>query len=348
MATPECLSTSVIRDLAALERISSEWNDLWDRCPGATSFQRPEWVLSWTQAFQPKELFVITVLRGELLVGIAPLFLYRSEHEQVLAPLAASVSDYLDWLMAPGSEAEILRHIFGVLESAAVPWDRLDLTDLPESSCLLRFDFEALDCERSEETVCPVLTLPAGVKSVEEILSAKPRHNLRTARHRTEKAGKAEIEVAREETLDEFLAAMMRLHGARWTTCGVPGVLADEPVQDFHRRAAPALLNRGVLRLYGLRLNGHLIAALYALSERETVYCYLQGFDPAYSALSPGAQILAAVIDDCLREEKKAIDFLRGREQYKYLWGARDQQTYRICLRRRAPVQRSLPPPLAA
>src|SRR5690349_20678879 len=101
MTTPEYLSTSVVRELSALEQMSSEWNDLWGRCPGATPFQRPEWVLSWTQAFQPKEIFVVTVLRGELLVGIAPLFLYRSEHEQVLAPVAASISDYIDWLIEP-------------------------------------------------------------------------------------------------------------------------------------------------------------------------------------------------------------------------------------------------------
>ena len=347
MATPEYLNTSVIRDLRILEQMSSEWTDLWNRCPGATSFQRPEWALSWTRAFQPKDLFVITVRRGKLLVGIAPLFLYHSGLEQVLAPLAASVSDYLDWLIEPGAESEILRQILAVLDNAGVPWDRLDLTDLPQSSPLLRFDLDDWECERSGETVCPVLTLPPGAKSVEEILSAKPRHNLRTARRRTEKAGKAEIELASEETLDEFLAAMMRLHGARWTTCGVPGVLADEQVQDFHRRAAPMLLKRGVLRLYGLRLNGKLIATLYALSERETVYCYLQGFDPAYSTLSPGAQILATVIDDCLREGKKVVDFLRGHEQYKYLWGARDQQTYRLCLRHRTPVQR-FPPPVAA
>ena len=123
-------------------------------------------------------------------------------------------------------------------------------------------------------------------------------------------------------------------------------MLADPAVRQFQWRATASLLRRNVLRLYGLRLNGQLIAALYALAERDILYCYLQGFDPAYGAFSPGAQILAAAIDDAIREKKTAVDFLRGPEAYKYAWGTRDQATYRICLRR--PVEVQAPPIVAA
>ena len=342
------LSTRIITDFAALERLSSEWNELWNLCPCATSFQRPEWVLSWTKVFQPQQLFVVEVRRGKSLVGLAPLFLYYSGQERILAPLAASVSDYLDWLVEPSASSEILEKIFAAVRNANGSLDRLELTDLPSTSSVLKFDFDDWGCQRLEETVCPVLTLPPNTKSIEEILAAKPRHNLRTARRRTDKAGHSQIEVADETTLDDFLTAMMHLHGARWTECGGSGMLADSKIRAFHQLAAPALLKRGVLCLYGLRLNGQLIATLYALAERNTVYCYLQGFDPAYSALSPGAQILAAVIDEALRNGKTAVDFLRGREAYKYAWGARDQQTYRLCLRYRTPAMLSTSPVVAA
>lgn len=347
MNTP-CLSTRVLTDLDGLEQLSSDWNDLWNRCPTATSFQRHEWVLSWTRAFRPRQLFVIEVRRGNALAGIAPLFLYHAAQERVLAPLAASVSDYLDFLIEPDHALNVLAVIFKTLQGAASLWDRLDITDLPSWSPLLRMGFEDWELQRSEETVCPVLAIPARAKSVEELLPAKLRHNLRTARHRSVKAGSLQIDTANASTLDETLAAMMRLHGARWTDCGDPGVLASPEVQTFHHLAAPALLRRGVLRLYGMRLNGSLIATLYALCERSTVYCYLQGFDPSYSPFSPGVQILAAVIDDAIRSSVSAVDFLRGREAYKYSWGARDQQTYRICLRRRTQAERASSPCLAA
>ncbi len=65
----------------------------------------------------------------------------------------------------------------------------------------------------------------------------------------------------------------------------------------------------------------------------ETAYYYLQGFDFGWRWFSPGTQILGAVIEDALREGKKKIDFLRGRESYKYLWGASDEPTFRLSAR---------------
>jgi CelD/BcsL family acetyltransferase involved in cellulose biosynthesis len=348
MNAPEQWSTRVLTDFQTLQQLSPEWTELWGRCPGVTPFQRPEWLLSWTQAFRPRVLCVIEVRRAGALAGLAPLFLYGSGNERILAPLGAGVSDYLDWLIDPVENAAILERIFDGLRNSIPRWDRLELTDLPHSSYLLRVAFDDWDCERSIENACPVLSLPRTAKSVEEVLPSKQRHNLRTARRRIAEAGQVQVEIANRETLDELLAAMMRLHGARWEQCGTAGVLADHAVQEFNQFAGRALLERGILRLYGLRFNGQLIATLYALAEQEIVFCYLQGFDPAYRWFSPGAQILAAVIEDAMRGGKTAVDFLRGRETYKYAWGGRDQETFRLCVRGRERVQQPVAPAIAA
>jgi CelD/BcsL family acetyltransferase involved in cellulose biosynthesis len=90
------------------------------------------------------------------------------------------------------------------------------------------------------------------------------------------------------------------------------------------------LLDRGVLRLYGLRLNGRLIASLYTLFEHDTACCYLQGFAPDYAHYSPGTHLLGVVIADATRDGKLRIDFLRGREPYKNHWGACEVPTFRV------------------
>jgi CelD/BcsL family acetyltransferase involved in cellulose biosynthesis len=339
MTATRALSTRTITTFDELRRLAPEWSELWSRCTGATSFQRPEWVLSWTQASQPREIYAIEARINGVLAGLAPLFRYTSGSEKVLAPLGASISDYVDWIIDPVNETEVLNGIFDTLRRSDFVWDRLDLTDLPAASALLRALPPGWDCERSLETACPVLYLLSGARSVEDMVGSKHRHNLRTAARRTERAGKARIEIAEAESLSEFLHSMVELHTRRWAQCGNPGMLADNVIKEFHRIAAPALLQSGVLRLYGLRLNDRLIATLYALSERDIVYCYLQGFDSAYGELSPGAQILAAVINDAIRQGKTAVDFLRGREAYKYAWGAVDRETYRIRLHRPARVQ---------
>ena len=324
-----------LTDLSALKDISAEWTNLWSRCPAATSFQRPEWLTSWVQAFRPQGILVVAARRRQELVGLAPMFHYKWGDERVLAPIGASISDYLDWLLEPDHSAEILEGIFECFENGDRHWTRLDLTDIPPDSALLtKRKFGDCEIEHSSDNACPVLQLPSSFEKLEESLPSKFRHNLRTARRRSERAGEISIEVADEDKLPEFLAAMLDLHRARWTELGMPGMLAETRVQEFHQLAAPALLEQKVLRLYGMRLKGNLIATLYALSEQHVVYCYLQAFDPAYAHLSPGVQILAAVLEDAIRYGKREVDFLRGREPYKYLWGARDRQTYRIAMRR--------------
>jgi CelD/BcsL family acetyltransferase involved in cellulose biosynthesis len=116
----------------------------------------------------------------------------------------------------------------------------------------------------------------------------------------------------------------------------MPGMLSELNVQAFHQLSAPQLLSSGMLRLYGLRFQDELIAVLHTLYARNSIYCYLQGFDPAYAFFSPGAQMTAAVIEDGAAKAMRTVDFLRGREPYKYEWGARDRFTSSIRLSREA------------
>ena len=46
--------------------------------------------------------------------------------------------------------------------------------------------------------------------------------------------------------------------------------------------------------------------------------------------LSPGAVLLEHVIERARAEGMADVDFLRHPEAYKYLWGAKDRQNYKI------------------
>jgi CelD/BcsL family acetyltransferase involved in cellulose biosynthesis len=335
MKVTASLRVRVLSELPALRAMTPEWTDLWMRCRHATPFQRPEWLLSWIEAFSPTRLCVLEVRRDQKLIGLAPMFSYRCGRERILAPVGAGISDYLDWLIDPGGERDIVSAILAQLETEN-DGCRIDLPDLRETSPLLRCFSPQVGLQKNLHDSCPVLRLPSSIEELPKVVPPDQLRHLRAARRRIGRAGKCGIEVATRETLDEFLVALLQLHGRRWRESGELGVLADQRVQAFHRLAARALLERGVLRLYGLRFEGKLIASLYALAERDVIYCYLQGFDPAYAEFSPGMQILGAVIEDAARHGKRRVDLLRGREKYKYSWGARDEPTYRITLTRQS------------
>jgi CelD/BcsL family acetyltransferase involved in cellulose biosynthesis len=55
--------------------------------------------------------------------------------------------------------------------------------------------------------------------------------------------------------------------------------------------------------------------------------------------LSPGAVLLGWVIEEAVAEGMAEVDFLRQREAYKYLWGARDRINYKVYVDKSAPAR---------
>jgi CelD/BcsL family acetyltransferase involved in cellulose biosynthesis len=323
------LRACVLRNLASAECLRSEWSDLWSRCQHATTFQRPEWLLAWMRSFGPSQPLLIEVRRSDQLVGIVPLLIYQNGSERVLALMGGGISDYLDVLVDPDFADETLAVIWKYIGEEP-GWTMLDLTDLPATSLLLHQWPDDYSFGKTVHDVCSGLTLPSKVEELKMLLPFRQLRNLRNARNRLRRAGEVHVEIATREALPLFLEALFRLHSVRWARAGLPGVLSDAAIQSFHKRVAPQLLERDVLRLYGLRLNGRFIACLYTLFERDTACCYLQGFDPEYACFSPGTQLLGAAIADATREGKQRVDFLRGREPYKQHWGAREVPTFRV------------------
>lgn len=324
---PRRMSTNILHTAGELSSIAADWRELWEDCPNATPFQRCEWLLPWIEVFAPDNLRVLEIRNGDQLVALAPLLIYRRDSVRVLALAGGGVSDYLDALVHPSFLDEGLGAILQSIDDFSSEWDVAEFTDLPSSSPLLRLGTTVV---QAPHDVCPLLSIPEGAAQISDFVPARQLRNLRNSRHRLARLGDVSVECATASTAAEFLDALIHLHSARWNSEGMPGVLSGSRLRQFHGRVVQGLLPGAVVRLYGLRCAGRLIAALYAIFESDTVYFYLQGFDPEFAWYSPGAQLIAAVIEDALREGKQQLDFLRGGESYKYAWGAHDSVTSRL------------------
>jgi CelD/BcsL family acetyltransferase involved in cellulose biosynthesis len=189
---------------------------------------------------------------------------------------------------------------------------------------------------RSEADCCLELALPDGESDLENVLPRRMSQNLRYYRRRAEKMGSVHIARASEADVQRCFDDLVRLHGLRWATRGESGVLANEAVCCAHREALPLLLASGMLRLYTLAVREEIIAAFYGFADTQrggSSYYYLGAFDPRFEGLSPGTLLIAHAIEEAMREGARRFDLLRGREPYKYLWGATDRPTVRRELR---------------
>ncbi|MBZ0158498.1 MAG: GNAT family N-acetyltransferase [Alphaproteobacteria bacterium] len=322
-----------INDTSALEALGREWSLLWERCPSATPFQSPEWLLPWWRHFGNDGLMTLAIRRRGRLAGIAPLFLFRHpEHGfRQVSLLGSGITDYLDFLLEPEAEEEGTRAVFEHLLSQKSRWDVGDFQELRGASPLLSSPgIPGLLMQKTAMEACPVLTLPDTRAAFRAGLSARLRKELRYTRNSIERAGGAYTETATGTTRQEFLEILFRLHRAAWEERGEGGVLAGPGIQAFHREVSAGFLERGWLRLSVLYIGGSVSAALYSFAARERLYCYLSGFDPRASLYSPGKFILWHAIEDALAGGIREFDFLRGREEYKYTWGARNRTNYRL------------------
>ena len=321
------MSTRILRDVSEIQRIRSEWRDLFQRCR-ATPFQSPDWIIPWIEVFSPEKLMCIEVRCGDKLIALAPLLIYRREADHVLAFAGGGVSDYLDSLIDPKFEAEAVSAILLSALEAREHWTVLDLTDLPNHSLLLKT--ELFKSRTTEHDVCSVLHLPENENELLHVFSKRQRANLRNARSRLDRAGGGSPETATEENISDFLNDLFALHSVRWSQRGEPGVLGDARIRKFHSIAAPRLLREGMLRLTRLRSKDRTLSVIYSLSVGDTCFCYLQGFNTEFRQLSPGTLLMFSVIKDALLEGRRDFDFLRGQESYKQHWRAESKPTYRI------------------
>ncbi|WP_437280961.1 GNAT family N-acetyltransferase [Sorangium sp. So ce375] len=328
----ERLDVEVLSRREELEALREPWSALWERCPAATAFQRPEWLIPWCRALGPEEVLALVFRSAEGLVGLAPLAVHRIGDERVVALLGAGITDYNDVLAVSGYERAVADATLACLEARADAWDAADLHDLRGSSPLLLAEAPAgWSDEVEKHEACPAVAIPEGA-GPDALFSRAMRARIARARKRLARAGDLRVDVAGPASVDELLDALFANHRARWCSRGEGGVL-DEALRPFHREAARGLCARGALRLFGLRLDGRIIASLYGFAERGGLASYITGFDPELAWYSPGLVMLASAIEHAAREGARTVDFLRGREPYKYDWGAVDRWTYRRRLR---------------
>jgi CelD/BcsL family acetyltransferase involved in cellulose biosynthesis len=333
---PRRLAIDEIVTTEGLEAIAGEWEALWARCPGATPFQSPAWLIPWWRHLGEGKLLSVAVHEGGRLVGLAPLYVYTEPRTAArsLLLLGVATTDYLDALFEPDLAEEaadaVLRHLLERRDA----WDAADLTQLRPDSPLLRAPRPvSIPDHLGPSEPCFVLHLNPLRGDLPAAVPARMAQNLRYYQRRAEKHGRLSFEAADDQTWQELYGHLLDLHAARWALRSEPGVLCDERVRRAHRDSLPELLRLGVLRLYGARISGKLVAALYVLADARgpcrRAYDYIGGFDPELSALSPGTLLIGHALQEAVREGCRVFDFLRGNELYKRLWGAHEQPTYR-------------------
>ena len=322
------LAAALVEDEAGLEALAPEWWELWRRCPAATPFQSPAWLLPWWQVFRPGRLSTVTVRQEGRLVALAPAYLEDGALGRRLLPIGIGITDYLDLLLDPAAP-EAAAALAGAAADLIPDWAIWELEELMPGAAALNLPTPSGTTEeRVKQSACPVLDLTGDVS-----VPAGKRRKLRMAENRVARRA-GEVASVGPEGVPAFLDHLARLHGARWATRGEDGVLADDPVRRFHSLAVPLLVEAELARLWTLTIEDQVVGAYYGLHHDTRAFAYLGGFDPSFSFESPGTLLVGRAIETARGEGVAEFHFLRGQEGYKYEWGASDRWNQRRSFRR--------------
>ncbi len=315
-----------------------EWNELLGDSCCNTIFLTWQWQTTWWKHLGEGELLLLGFRSDDgRLVGLAPLFYDDSDPDRRMIRMIGcrDVSDYLDLIVARGYEDAVYRRFVSYLSNEAAPWDALDLCNIPQQSqtfVLLQAIAEAEGYQTlvEIEDVSPIITLPATWEEYLMMLDKKQRHEVRRKLRRAEGAGTRFLIVGPDDNLQAQMETFIDLHQK---STPEKDAFMDPQMQGFFLELTQVLHEEGWLQLAFVEMDGQKSAALLNFDYDNAILVYNSGYDPvSFRHLSPGIVVTAQCIENAINLGRDRFDFLRGDEEYKYRFGARDTTVRRLLL----------------
>lgn len=346
--------------------LQDEWDDLLRGAASNVVFLTRQWQEIWWSNFSARALCSLCMLTiydkdrdsGGALIAIAPLFIETAalppiqEYSRgVLRPEGAGkpqrivrfvggidVADYLDIIAAPDRMREAWSSVLDYLLEISSQWDVIDFHSLPDFSpsreLLAELALErGLHAQIFPEDVCPVVPLPGDWETYLMSLRKKDRHELRRKVRKLEGRDDARwylVNPRDDEALQQGMQSFIALHRLSGTD---KAAFMDEAMAASFLDMAHRLAHTGWLDLAVLEVNKEPAAAYLSFNYNGRLYLYNSGYDPQFGSYSAGVALLAYRIHKAILQGVKVFDFLRGDEDYKYDFGARDTYVYRAVLR---------------
>jgi CelD/BcsL family acetyltransferase involved in cellulose biosynthesis len=327
------LQVDLIDNIEQWDLLENEWDTLVAASDDDNPFRCRSWLRAWWKHFGGgQSLRILTARDDNRLVGIAPLFIdvehfpFRVRAIRFLGGTEVC-SEYLGLLIERSAEERVVPAFFDfLLGDMGREWDVIRWTDIPADSRQLAVVEDDLAARgafniRAVGVSNWVVQLPNSWEEFVKGHSSSRRTKIRRIRREFSKRENVEIEFA--ETASQFDRCwdeLRTLHNRHWAAAGQSGCFADPRFNAFHTELAREYLNRGMLVLASLRLDGNALAACYGIRQGDTVYEYQRGHDPSQLRLRPGHALHFAMLERAIANGVSNWDYLRGDYKHKRDW----------------------------
>ena len=312
MTTRDALTVEVTDTLPSL---TSEWDALVDAVK-APPFLRPGWFELWWRAFGTGQTCLLTVRRGDALVGVLPL--ERRGH--ALASMANDHTPGFDLVADDDAAPELARAMLGLRPRRVtleyLQADGAGLRSVAEAARAARYRVVLRDWERP-----PFVALDGDWEAYESSLDGKLRRDLARRTRRLAEEGAVSFDVHDgTENLEELLDEGYALEPSGWKASRGTAIVSQPETREFYTGLARWAANRGTLRLSFLRLDGRPLAFQFGFEENRAYYFLKGGYAPAYKRFAPMKLLLRSVLQNAFLSELERFEFLGPPEPFKLEW----------------------------
>ena len=302
--------------LEGFKNLSERWNSLLVQTSSNNIFLTWEWLYTWTRHYLGNErLFILIACEGNNIVGIAPLYIRKTNYYGVLKikqieflGTGEVCSSYLDFIVQEKKRKDFVQRVYGFLfKEGRSLWDVFNLAEIPVESSSIDALYEIAQEEGKvieivSHTCCPVIKLTSSVEDFLKGISGNERYNLKRKGKRLEGLGHVQYYRELNGDVQKDMNDFVKLHQMRWDQKGNGGCFNSKRFLNFHEEASGVFSERGWAHLDFLVLDGEKVAGIYGYSYNGRFYFYLPALDPnIFPEVSPGILLLY----HCICHEEK-------------------------------------------
>jgi CelD/BcsL family acetyltransferase involved in cellulose biosynthesis len=325
------LRGEVIRNFADLEKISSDWERLWQADGRAEIFQTFAWARAWWQSHgRDFTLCSPVVLEGNRIIGILPLV----KRGNIVQFLGMPEADYTDLLCEEGREKEVLAVALKALFQSVKHWDECILQHLAKDGRVVgHFHELPRDLRRRMKLV------PAGhyqtillQENREEIFnSLLGKHHTRRRHNKLKKAGQVTLRrLVNKAEAQQHLDYFFLHHIRRCVLLGRESRCARPEFRQFLRSVVRELDPSGRLRFEVLELDGRPFAWHFSFLVNGKFLLYQHTFDLDSWDYAPGEVLLSHLLQFAQEHVTREFDFGSGDEAYKGRFARHTRETFSL------------------